>query len=110
MALSNELSAFNIDAILASTADRTPHKVVLVKQFVNHKRGLKAYADRYERVHGKELLQTCIYIYVIRGMCDVDESLLPGCIHFKPVACILMEVGKPIYFANAWRMLPMTIA
>ena len=64
MALSNKLSAFNIVAILASTADRTPHKVMLVKQFVNHKRGLKAYADRYERVHGKELLQTCMYICI----------------------------------------------
>ena len=78
MAFPNELSAFNIDAMLASTAGQTPHKVVLVKQFVNHKRGLKAYADRYERVHGKELLQTGIYIFVIRGICDVDESLLPG--------------------------------
>ena len=64
MAFPNELSAFNIDAMLASTAGQTPHKVVLVKQFVNHKRGLKAYADRYERVHGKELLQTCMYICI----------------------------------------------
>ena len=64
MALSNKLSAFDIDAILASTADQTPHTVVLVKQFVNHKRGLKAYADRYERVHGKELLQTYMYICI----------------------------------------------
>ena len=40
MAFSKELSAFNIHAILASTVDQTPQEVMLMKQFVNHERGL----------------------------------------------------------------------
>ena len=47
MALSKEINAFNIDAILASTADFTPQEFVLMQQFICHERGLKAYEDRF---------------------------------------------------------------
>ena len=43
--------SFNIDAILASTADQTAQEVELMKPFVSHERGLKAYEDRYECLH-----------------------------------------------------------
>ena len=48
MALSKEMSSFNIDAILASTADQIAHEVELMKPSVSHERGLKANEDRYE--------------------------------------------------------------
>jgi len=51
MALSKEMGAFNIDAILASTADQIAQEVELMKPFVSHERGLKAYEDRYEWLH-----------------------------------------------------------
>ena len=47
MALSKEINAFNIDAILASTADLTSQEFVLMQQFISHERGLKAYEDRF---------------------------------------------------------------
>ena len=47
MALSKEINAFNIDAILASTADLTSQEFVLMQQFICHDRGLKAYEDRF---------------------------------------------------------------
>ena len=47
MALSKEMNAFNIDAILASTADFTTQEFVLMQQFISHDRGLKAYEDRF---------------------------------------------------------------
>ena len=47
MALSKEINSFNIDAILASTADFTPQEFVLMQQFICHERGLKAYEDRF---------------------------------------------------------------
>ena len=47
MALSKEINSFNIDAILASTADFTPQEFVLMQQFIYHERGLKAYEDRF---------------------------------------------------------------
>ena len=51
MALSKEMGAFNIDAILASTADQIAKEVEVMKPFVTHERGLKAYEDRYEWLH-----------------------------------------------------------
>ena len=57
MALSKEISAFNIDAILASTADQTPREIELMKPCVSHERGPKAYEDRYERVHVEVLFK-----------------------------------------------------
>ena len=38
MALSKEMGAFNIDAILASTADQIAQEVELMKPFVSHER------------------------------------------------------------------------
>ena len=51
MALSKEMGSFNIDAILASTADQIAKEVEVMKPFVTHERGLKAYEDRYEWLH-----------------------------------------------------------
>ena len=50
MSMSKELAAFNIDAILASTADQPSTEAILMEQFVKHDRGLKAYESRYEFV------------------------------------------------------------
>ena len=47
MALSKEMGAFNIDAILASTADQIAQEVEVMKPFVSLERGLKSYEDRY---------------------------------------------------------------
>ena len=49
--LSKEIHDFNIDTILASTADQTPQEFELMQQFIFHERGLKAYDDRYEWLH-----------------------------------------------------------
>ena len=56
-----------------------------MKKNFNHDRGLKAYVDRYERVHSEELLQKInkYMCCVIRGICEVYQILLPGCIHFE---------------------------
>ena len=53
MVLSKEINAFNIDtrAILVSTVDQTHQEFELMKQFISHERGLKAYEDRYEQLH-----------------------------------------------------------
>ena len=51
MALSKEMGAFNIDAILASTSDQIAQEVEDMKPFVAHERGPKAYEDRYEWLH-----------------------------------------------------------
>ena len=51
MAFSKEITAFNIDAILALTTYQTPQEFELMKQFISQERGLKAYENRYERLH-----------------------------------------------------------
>ena len=51
MSLSKEIQAFNIDTILALTADQTLQEFLLMQQFITNERGLKAYEDRYEWLH-----------------------------------------------------------
>ena len=57
MALSKELAAFNIDAILASIVNHQSTEAVLMQPFVEHERGLKAFKSRYKRVHGKKVFK-----------------------------------------------------
>ena len=76
MALSKEISAFNIDAILASTADQTPQELELMKPFRSYERGLKAYEDRHERLHVQVLFKK-IKKYLslgIRGISGLDKT------------------------------------